>query len=64
MSDDADRAQDRSELEDTIRKKYIQHPTLEVGHTGYCLNCGEPVKSDMRWCDVFCRNDWANRQRK
>lgn len=62
MSDEADKAQDREELEDQIRRKYTRKPELEVPPTGYCLNCGEPVKYDMRWCDVFCRNDWAGRQ--
>lgn len=64
MSDDADKAQDRSELEDEIRKRYVIKDALEVGHTGYCLNCGEPLRGEQRWCDPFCRNDWASRQKK
>lgn len=64
MSDDADKSQDREELEQEIRKKYIKPTEKEVEATGICLNCGEPVRDDVRWCDVFCRNDWQSRQRK
>lgn len=63
MSDEVDMAQSRMELEEVIRKKYTAHPTIEVGHTGYCLNCGDPLKGDQRWCDVSCRNDWQKRQK-
>lgn len=64
MSDEADLAQGRMELEEEIRKKYIAKPTKEAEATGLCLNCGEPVKGEQRWCDVSCRNDWQARRRQ
>ena len=32
--------------------------TLEVRATGSCLNCGEPLPAQQRWCDAVCRDDW------
>ena len=35
------------------------NPELEAQPTGECLNCGEPLKGSIRWCDVYCRNEWS-----
>ena len=59
--DEADMSQSRLEMEETIRRKYTTAPPLEVGHTGYCHNCGEPLTGTARWCDQFCQEDWTKR---
>jgi predicted aldo/keto reductase-like oxidoreductase len=63
MSDDADMTQDRLELEEKIRRKYIHRTANEVDATGYCLNCGEDLPIDKRWCDADCQQDWQKRRR-
>lgn len=62
MSDDADRTQDRIELEEKIRRKYRQTDAPIMG-TGFCLNCGEALSKDMRWCDQYCRDDYEQRKK-
>ena len=64
MSDDADKTQDRIEIEDEIRKRYRKTYDY-VKESGHCLNCGEVVPSGRRWCDKDCAEDWEyNQQRK
>jgi hypothetical protein len=60
MSDDVDQTQDRLDLEQELRKKYRKAPTPIKG-VGYCLNCGEPLSKDWRWCDQYCRDDYEQR---
>lgn len=31
--------------------------------TGECLNCGEPLGGERRFCDAACRDDHSNRER-
>ena len=57
MSDDADKTQDRLELEDAIRRKEMDGIKYIQG-TGYCLNCGTKLKDSRRWCDKDCADDW------
>jgi RNA polymerase-binding transcription factor DksA len=63
MSDDADMTQDRMELEDKIRKKYTQRLAKEAEANGYCLECGEDLPAEKRWCDANCRDLWEERRR-
>lgn len=35
----------------------------EVEPTGYCLNCGEQVQDNKRWCSVTCTRDWEKRSK-
>jgi RNA polymerase-binding transcription factor DksA len=56
MPDLADLAQIQQERLDVHMRKARQ-PAVPVA-TGYCLNCGEPLPDDRRWCSVECRNDW------
>ncbi len=63
MSDEADISQERLEREEEIRRRYVQAPVMEVGHTGYCLDCGEPLQATARWCDADCRDMWEKRKR-
>jgi hypothetical protein len=64
MSDDADLTQDRMEFEEKIRKKYTHRPDKEAEANGYCLNCGEDLPVDKRWCDADCQLDWQKRRRR
>lgn len=57
MSDDADKTQDRLEKEEFLRKRY-QKTIRYAESTGHCLNCGEALSDDRRWCDIDCAKDW------
>jgi predicted amidophosphoribosyltransferase len=57
MSDDADKTQERIELEDAIRRKGMSDINY-VKPTGLCLNCGEKLNDSRRWCDKDCADDW------
>ena len=57
MSDDADKTQDRIELEDAIRRKEMDGIKYITG-TGHCLNCGTILNDSRRWCDKDCADDW------
>lgn len=60
MSDDVDQTQDRLDIEQALRTKYRKEPAPIKG-LGYCLNCGEPLRKDWRWCDKYCRDDYEFR---
>lgn len=62
MADEADRTQERLELEDQILKQYRRAEPPSVG-TGICLNCGEKIGKEMRWCDSHCRDDYEHRSK-
>ena len=57
MSDDADKTQDRIELEEALRRKEMKNIKYVEG-TGFCLNCGEKLNDNRRWCDKDCADDW------
>ena len=57
MSDDADKTQDRIELEESLRRREMKNIKYVEG-TGFCLNCGEKLNDNRRWCDKDCADDW------
>lgn len=57
MSDDADKTQDRIEIEDALRRMEMKNIKYVEG-TGFCLNCGEKLNDNRRWCDKDCADDW------
>lgn len=58
MSDDVDIASDREQLARDKAIQNIQNKPLVAKSCGACLECGEKLKGDKRWCDNFCRDDW------
>lgn len=64
MSDIIDNANDAAELFLDVAKKNRQ-PPQEIHGVGFCLNCGDAVEGDARWCGIGCRDDWqrANHRR-
>lgn len=56
MADIIDDANDLAEfhLQSALNNKAPEGP----GHTGFCLNCDEPLSFPERWCDSDCREDW------
>lgn len=58
--DDFDRA---SEIEQMARDAAIKKASTytRIKPCGKCLNCGEEVESDLRWCDAECRTDFEYR---
>jgi hypothetical protein len=64
MSDDADLTQDNLERQEALSRKYKLANKLEATPTGECLNCFEPVDFGVRWCDIYCQQDWKKRRDK
>lgn len=64
MGDEIDLAQDHIEREEEMRRRYRQPAKLEALPTGECLNCGEHLEGEARWCDEYCREDWQKRRNK
>lgn len=56
-----DQANDAAELFN--RAAISQRAPEGPAATGYCLNCEARLKASFRWCDAFCRDDWAKTQR-
>lgn len=55
MSDEIDIANEQA---DKIRERQlsVRKPSGPVA-TGFCYNCGYPVRAGWRWCDTDCRAD-------
>lgn len=62
MADEADVANDYVENE-MKRCLSAVNLTREVEPTGECLNCGDTVKGERRWCSAYCTRDWENRSK-
>ena len=58
MSDNLDVASEREELERTLAQT-IRKPEGPLA-TGRCLWCDEIVDDGVRWCAVWCRDDWED----
>lgn len=56
--DEVDRAQ--VEIEHALLDRMAAvRGRMEAQAVGVCLNCGEPLRQGVRWCDAGCRDDWA-----
>jgi hypothetical protein len=56
MPDAVDLAQAQQEILDAFQIEARKPAGPEA--TGFCLNCGEPLPDDRRWCSPECRDDW------
>lgn len=64
MADPVDRA---AALNEYMQEKQLEAARVkgpEVHATGYCLNCGEDMPDNQRWCDADCRDDWEKMNNK
>lgn len=61
MTDIIDQANDHIEREMKMRLEHRRASMLPA--TGECLNCGEHLDGERRFCDVDCRDDYDKRQR-
>jgi len=57
MSDDADQAQEKMEIDLAHAIRMASAAPLIRG-TGRCLYCDEPVGEGVRWCSIPCRDDY------
>ena len=55
---------DITQADKEIYDRYFK-PNLnkEAEATGFCLYCGEKIKSPKRWCDSSCRDAWEKEKR-
>ena len=60
MADIFDRATEREEMdrEAALKLRKPEGPKA----TGYCLECGEAVEDERRWCGPECRDSWQRRR--
>jgi hypothetical protein len=64
LADVIDEANDRAQanLDKALAK--VPKPTATPIGIGICLNCGEGVDGDGRWCCPECRDEWDHRQQR
>ena len=64
MADIVDIGNDAAQafLED--RLKEVRAGSMGRPGIGVCLNCGDPVEGDRRWCGAICRDDWEDREER
>lgn len=62
MADDIDNAQSVTELFTEIALKNTQQQTQPT-HSGFCLNCREPIDKSKPFCDADCRDDFEKRRK-
>lgn len=62
MADEADRGNEAAELFLDAAMKNRKQAVIPAG-IGMCLNCGEDVEGENRWCDNDCRQDWEKRNK-
>jgi hypothetical protein len=62
MSDIVDQAQDAEALFIDLARKSIALATPVLPARGTCYNCKDDVPYDLRFCDSFCRDDFALRK--
>ncbi|MGE0383686.1 MAG: hypothetical protein AB7Q97_03095 [Gammaproteobacteria bacterium] len=52
--------QAQEQIEQALRDALAQRQSAPaVAATGRCLNCGEPLEPQRRWCNAICRDEWA-----
>jgi hypothetical protein len=61
MADELDLASEREQIARDKAVSVIQNRPPAATANGYCLECQDPVKEGVRWCDADCRDDWQKR---
>lgn len=61
MADDADRSQDRMEVEEALRRRF--KPKEEIPPKGLCYYCDADVAHPKKFCDSDCAEGWEFEQR-
>lgn len=56
--DEADMSQEHAEKEAPYLIAASRRPVGPTA-TGRCLFCDEIADDDQRWCNSFCRDEWA-----
>jgi len=62
MSDIVDQAQDAEALFFSMARKAIALAAPVLPAKGTCYNCQDEVPYGLRFCDSFCRDDYALRK--
>ena len=60
--DIVDQAQDAEALFMDLARKAIALAAPVLPANGVCYNCQDEVAYDLRFCDSFCRDDYALRK--
>lgn len=63
MSDFADLAAEREELDRTLALRAAHNHAPDLPITGRCHNCDSIVATGHRFCDADCRNDFDARKK-
>ena len=64
MADIIDMANDKADaLLDALLTEARYQSTLMVQACGVCLNCGEPLEGEARFCSPECRDDYQRREK-
>lgn len=61
MTDEIDIASDREQMARDAAIKNASTFNSGLKACGKCLNCGEEIASELRWCDAECRTDFEYR---
>jgi uncharacterized OB-fold protein len=62
MADIVDNANDLTELQHNSRIEQVRQAAKQQQPGGRCLNCGEQLNPDQRFCDQDCRDDHQQRE--
>lgn len=65
MADIVDEANDKAAV--LLAATLLNHRRKAIVATpgiGLCLNCGEDVEGERRWCSPDCRDDWQLEQKR
>ena len=63
MSDFADIAAEREELDRTLALRAAHNHAPDLPAIGQCHNCQASVPEGARFCDCACRDDYDKRQK-
>ena len=59
--DEIDRASDQEQAQRDAAIRNASSFGSVLKPCGKCLNCGDQIGGDLRWCNSDCRNDFEKR---